>query len=113
MSNQETVQPAGAPPRRLSIGFRLVIGVVLLGIAGSIAYVVTTGIAQRLHAATTLKQQTLDMAVPTVTVIHPRRGAAAEEVVLPGNAQAYVATPIYARHQRLPEVVVRTISARM
>ncbi len=30
-------------------------------------------------------------------MIHPKRGAAAEEVVLPGNAQAYVATPIYAR----------------
>jgi RND family efflux transporter MFP subunit len=32
-----------------------------------------------------------------VTVIHPKKGAMAEEVVLPGNAQAYVATPIYAR----------------
>ena len=37
------------------------------------------------------------MAIPTVTVVHPKRGAAAEEIVLPGNAQAYVATPIYAR----------------
>lgn len=97
MSNRETVQPAGAPPPRLSIGFRLVIGVALLGIAGAIAYVVTTGIASRLHAATSLKQQTLEMAVPTVTAIHPRRGSAVEEVVLPGNAQAYIATPIYAR----------------
>jgi RND family efflux transporter MFP subunit len=97
MSNQEIVPPAGAPPQRLSVGFRLIIGVVLLGIAGAIAYVVVTGIAARLHAATSLKQQTLDMAVPTVTVIHPRRGSALEEVVLPGNAQAYIATPIYAR----------------
>jgi RND family efflux transporter MFP subunit len=37
------------------------------------------------------------MAIPTVTVIHPQRAAAAEEIVLPGNAQAYIATPIYAR----------------
>jgi RND family efflux transporter MFP subunit len=97
MNNQEIVPPAGAPPQRLSVGFRLIIGVVLLGIAGAIAYVVVTGIAARLHAATSLKQQTLEMAVPTVTVIHPRRGSALEEVVLPGNAQAYIATPIYAR----------------
>jgi RND family efflux transporter MFP subunit len=97
MSNQEIMPPAGAPPQRLSVGFRLIIGVVLLGIAGAIAYVVVTGIAARLHAATSLKQQTLEMAVPTVTVIHPRRGSALEEVVLPGNAQAYIATPIYAR----------------
>jgi RND family efflux transporter MFP subunit len=66
-------------------------------VAGAIAYTVSTGIAARVHAASTLKQQTLEMAVPTVTVIHPKRGAVAEEVVLPGNAQAYVATPIYAR----------------
>ena len=44
-----------------------------------------------------LKQQTLEMAIPTVTVIHPKRGAPTEEVALPGNAQAFVATPIYAR----------------
>ena len=97
MHNQETAQPAGTPPRKLSTGFRLVIGLALLGVAGAVAYVVTTGIASRVKAADTLKQQTLDMAVPTVTVIHPKRGAAAEEVVLPGNAQAYIATPIYAR----------------
>jgi RND family efflux transporter MFP subunit len=89
--------PEGPSPPRLSVAFWLAIAVVICAVAGAIAYTVSTGIAARVHAASTLKQQTLEMAVPTVTVIHPKRGAVAEEVVLPGNAQAYVATPIYAR----------------
>ncbi|MGO9262652.1 MAG: efflux RND transporter periplasmic adaptor subunit [Bryobacteraceae bacterium] len=89
--------PEGPSPPRLSMVFWLAIAVVICAVAGAIAYTVSTGIAARVHAASTLKQQTLEMAVPTVTVIHPKRGAVAEEVVLPGNAQAYVATPIYAR----------------
>jgi RND family efflux transporter MFP subunit len=85
------------PPPRLPIAAWLAMAVVVCGVAGAIVYAIRTGIASRVHAASTLKEQTLEMAVPTVTVIHPKRGAAAEEVVLPGNAQAYVATPIYAR----------------
>ncbi|SPE41366.1 Efflux transporter, RND family, MFP subunit [Candidatus Sulfopaludibacter sp. SbA3] len=97
MNKPAPVKPETPSPPRLSIAFRLAIAVVVCGIAGAIGYSVVTGIASRLHAATALKQQTMEMAVPTVTVIHPRRGAAAEEVVLPGNAQAYIATPVYAR----------------
>jgi RND family efflux transporter MFP subunit len=85
-----------APPR-VSAVFWVAIAVILCGAAGAIAYAIVTGIAARVHAATALEQETLQMAVPTVTVVHPQRGAPAEEVMLPGNAQAYMATPIYAR----------------
>ena len=54
-------------------------------------------IAGRVHAADTLKRETLDMAIPAVSVVHPKRGVPVEEVMLPGNAQAYVATPVWAR----------------
>ncbi|HZT33673.1 MAG TPA: efflux RND transporter periplasmic adaptor subunit [Bryobacteraceae bacterium] len=88
----------GAPsPPRLSVVSWIGIAVVLCGLAAAIAYQIVTGISSRVHASSRLRQQTLEMAVPTVAVIHPRRGAPIEEVVLPGNAQAYVATPIYAR----------------
>jgi RND family efflux transporter MFP subunit len=97
MSSPETVTPTRPSPPRLPTAFWLGVAVVICAVAAAIAYDVVTGIAARVHAASTLKQETLEMAVPTVTVIHPRRAAAAEEVVLPGNAQAYVATPIYAR----------------
>ena len=93
--SHEFAAPTKAP--RLSKLAWLGITILLLAAAGAIAFVVVTGIAARVHAANTLKRETLDMAVPTVAAIHPRRGAPAEEVVLPGNAQAYVATPIWAR----------------
>ena len=38
-----------------------------------------------------------EMAIPTVSVVHPKRGAPTQEVVLPANVQAYIDSPIYAR----------------
>ncbi len=93
MSNHE----AGQAPPRLTLTLGIAIGLVICYVAGAIAYSVVTGLASRARAATTLKQHTLELAVPAVSVIHPKRGAMTEEVVLPGNAQAYVATPIFAR----------------
>ncbi len=97
MSKVASVKEGQNAPPRLPVVLWLVIAVVVCAMAGAIAYDVVIGIHTRVHAANTLQQQTEEMAVPTVTAIHPKRGAAAEEVVLPGNAQAYVATPIYAR----------------
>jgi len=37
------------------------------------------------------------MAIPTVSVVQPKKGAPAQEVVLPANVQAYIDAPIYAR----------------
>ncbi|HUA62658.1 MAG TPA: efflux RND transporter periplasmic adaptor subunit [Verrucomicrobiae bacterium] len=85
-----------APPRLPAVIW-LVILLIILGAAGAIAYDVATGIATRKQTAGAMERQALEMAVPTVSVIHPKRGAPVEEVVLPGNAQAYVATPVYAR----------------
>ena len=96
MSSQEVLTPESQSPR-LPVLAWIAIALLVCAVAGAIAYIIVTGIAARVHAATVLKQQTLEMAVPTVSVIHPTRGAMTEEVVLPGNAQAYVATPIWAR----------------
>ena len=39
------------------------------------------------------------MAMATVSVLvrHPKRGALKDEIVLPGNIQAFIVSPIYAR----------------
>ena len=68
--------------------------VVFLVLAG---FVVVRGINQRIKAAAIVKQETLDLAIPSVAVIHPKRGAAKDELVLPGNIQAFMDSPIYAR----------------
>jgi RND family efflux transporter MFP subunit len=93
----ETETSGKHSPPRLSAAVWIGMAVVICCVAGAIAFAVVKGIAFRVHAQTTLKDATLEMSVPTVTAAHPRPGAMAEEVVLPGNAQAYVATPIYAR----------------
>ena len=60
-------------------------------------FVVYRGIHSRIQTAAAVKDQTLALAVPTVSVIHPRTGAMLDEVVLPGNIQAFIDSPIYAR----------------
>lgn len=84
-------------PQRLPKIIWLVILLMILGAAVAIAYDVATGIAARKQSAGKMERQANESAIATVSVVHPRRGAPVEEVVLPGNAQAYVATPVYAR----------------
>ncbi len=62
-----------------------------------IGEIVFHGIASRARATTTLIRETRQMAVPTLTVTHPREGSAREEIILPGNVQAFTDAPIYAR----------------
>jgi|HubBroStandDraft_2_1064218.scaffolds.fasta_scaffold00305_8 RND family efflux transporter MFP subunit len=59
--------------------------------------VVISGILPRIHARAALDKETAEMAIPTVSVIRPKLGAPAQEVVLPANVQAYIDSPIYAR----------------
>lgn len=68
-----------------------------LSIAVLAGFVVVRGINARIKAAAIVKQETLDLAVPSVAVIHPKRGAAKDEIILPGNMQAFIDSPIYAR----------------
>jgi RND family efflux transporter MFP subunit len=73
----------------------------LLVFAGVLAMVVVVlvlfGIIPRVRARQALREETNRLAVPVVTVVHPQREAASEEVVLPGNIQAFIDAPIYAR----------------
>jgi RND family efflux transporter MFP subunit len=61
------------------------------------AGIVVSGVAPRLRARQALREETDRLAAPPVNVIHPSRAAHAEEVVLPGNIQAFTDAPIYAR----------------
>lgn len=62
-----------------------------------VVLVVVAGIVPRLKARAALRQETRDLAIPTVNTIHPRRGEPSQEIVLPGNMQAFNDSPIYAR----------------
>ncbi len=67
-----------------------------------IVFVVTVvlaivGIVRRQHASTVLAKYTDTVASPTVTVEQPVLQQSAQEIVLPGNMQAFTLAPIYAR----------------
>lgn len=71
---------------------------VLLFIALVVAVLIAVlGIVPRLRARTKLQQQTDALAAPSVIVAKPKMGAPAQEVVLPGNIEAYIDSGIYAR----------------
>ena len=82
--------PAGGP----RTGHGVLIAIVVLII---VAAVVVGGIVPRLRAKAALKAETRDLAIPTVSVIHPKEGAPHQELVLPGNIRAFTDAPIYAR----------------
>ncbi len=69
----------------------------LLVVLAVVAALVGLGIVPRLRARQALREQTDRVAQPAVSVIHPTRSAPAEEVVLPGNIQAFIDAPLYAR----------------
>jgi RND family efflux transporter MFP subunit len=75
-------------------GRGLLIAVVVLLIAVA---VVIGGIVPRMKAKADLRVTTDDLAVPTVNIAHPKSGSPQTEIVLPGNIQAFVDSPIYAR----------------
>ena len=82
----------GKPP----LGARKALALIATMI-GAAAVVATLGIVPRVRARTTLQQQTDALAAPDVQVARPKPGQVGEEVVLPGNVQAFTDAPIYAR----------------
>ena len=56
-----------------------------------------SGVRSRVRAQATLRTVTQQLAVPSVSVVRPKQGAPAQEVILPGNIQPFISSPIYAR----------------
>ncbi len=67
--------------------------VVFLVFAG----ILVSGILERIHTNAALRGETADMAVPTVSVVTPKRAAPLQEITLPGNVQPFTQSPIFAR----------------
>lgn len=84
------------PPQKSKTAWRgllivALVGALILGIA------ITKGVIARANAISALQRETLRDSIPTVSVIHPQITSGAEEVILPGNMQAFIDTPIWAR----------------
>jgi RND family efflux transporter MFP subunit len=71
---------------------------IILAIAAmAVAALLGSGIWSRVKAGATLRAETVQAAVPAVSVVSPKRTAPTDEIILPGNVQPYISSPIYAR----------------
>src|SRR4030081_3625267 len=71
----------------------LVLAIALIAVAALLAW----GIWSRVSASTTLRAETAQAALPAVSVVSPKQTAPAQEIILPGNVQPFITSPIYAR----------------
>ena len=71
----------------------LLLAIVVIVVGGLLA----SGIWSRVRACTTLKAETAQVALTAVSVVSPKQTAPAEEIILPGNVQPFITSPIYAR----------------
>lgn len=94
--HEQIATPQGAPPNPNPGGwFRRWLVPALAALAALL--VLSFGIRSRVRAETTLRAVTDQMAVPSVSVVAPKRTAPATEIILPANIQPFISSPIYAR----------------
>jgi len=62
-----------------------------------VATLLASGIWFRVRARTTLSAETARVALPAVSVVLPKQAAPSEEIILPGNVQPFITSPIFAR----------------
>jgi RND family efflux transporter MFP subunit len=82
--------PEKARPSRHSWVMPVIVGATVLA-------VLIFGIRSRLTAEASLRTVTAQMAVPSVSVVRPKPAAPAQEIILPGNMQPFISSPVYAR----------------
>jgi RND family efflux transporter MFP subunit len=87
---ESLVQKFDAPKSRHS-WIAIVVGILVVGCAFAF------GASVRVDLRKTVRAETADLAVPSVSVIRPERAALARELVLPGDAQPYTSASLFAR----------------
>ena len=63
----------------------------------AVAALLMSGIWSRVKARNTLNTETAQAAVPAVSVVSPKQTAPTDEIILPGNVQPFITSPIYSR----------------
>jgi RND family efflux transporter MFP subunit len=85
-----------AQPKRTGVALKGLLALLLVG-GAVFAFIVWSGIASRMDAGSALTTETKKLAIPTVSVIAPKVTPGGEEIALPGNVQAFIDTPVWAR----------------
>jgi RND family efflux transporter MFP subunit len=85
--------PGNAEVARSSHKYWLGAGIALIAVAA----LLISGIWSRVRARAALDTETTQAALTAVSVVSPKRTNPADEIILPGNVQPYISSPIYAR----------------
>src|SRR5262245_47971071 len=91
----QSADAARANSRRAGVGIATYVVLAVVVLISVI--VIGLGFISRRRAEADLKQATAAAAITTVNVIYPKAGASNDEIVLPGNTQAFTDAPIFAR----------------
>ncbi|HEY3615966.1 MAG TPA: efflux RND transporter periplasmic adaptor subunit [Candidatus Sulfotelmatobacter sp.] len=92
-------EPTPPPPLNdLGAGKRsrkawIVVAVAVIAVAALLG----SGIWSRVKAGATLRAETVQAALPPVSVVPPKQTAPTDEIILPGNVQPFITSPIYSR----------------
>jgi len=71
----------------------LILAIAVIAVAG----LLMSGIWSRVKARNTLNTETNQAAIPAVSVVSPKQTAPTDEIILPGNVQPFINSPIYSR----------------
>jgi multidrug efflux pump subunit AcrA (membrane-fusion protein) len=85
--------PLSVETARLAFKRWLSMGVAIIVVAA----LLMSGIWSRLRARAALSTETAQAALTAVSVVSPKQKAPKDELVLPGNVQPYISSPIYSR----------------
>jgi len=85
------------PEQRQTRANRGTLATLVVVIALVAVLVAVMGILERKRANAALERYTSNTFAPPVSLIEPKLGSSAGEILLPGNIQAYTQAPIYAR----------------
>jgi len=69
------------------------LAIALIGVAA----LLISGIWSRVRTRTTLSTEAARVAITPVSVVSPERTSPAQEIILPGNVQPFITSPIYSR----------------
>ena len=92
-TSQQALSLNDVSARKLSRRSWLVLAIAAIAVAA----LLVSGIWSRVRAAATLRTETAQAALPAVSVVSPKQTAPADEIILPGNVQPFITSPIYSR----------------
>ena len=91
--NQATPAFNGAGTKRLSRKSWLAFAIAALAVTA----VLVSGIWSRVRAAKALRTETAQAALSAVSVVSPKQTTPSDEIILPGNVEPFITSPIYSR----------------